>query len=96
MSSARIPAERLVERDHFGTRGAELSEGASEPPLGFIAIEHRQKLVLLHENAPPVPPQNAWTNSPLLSFGSNQVLFGGINSPASLTAKSCSMRVGCR
>jgi integrase len=41
-------------------------------------------------------PQNVCTNSPERSLGSNQVLLGGMSSPASETAMSCSMRVGKR
>lgn len=35
-------------------------------------------------------------NSPLLSFGSNQVDFGGIRSPASATANNSLIDVGYR
>ena len=41
-----------------------------------------------------VPYPNLCINSPLRSFGSNQVDLGGMRSPASATANSSSMEVG--
>ena len=43
---------------------------------------------LPNQKRPGKVPYIRWMNSPLLSFGSNQVDFGGMRSPASATANS--------
>ena len=50
---------------------------------------------LPNQKRPGKVPYIRWMNSPLLSFGSNQVDFGGMRSPASATANSSSIEVGC-
>ena len=41
-----------------------------------------------------LPPQNVWMNNPDRSFGSNQVLFGGMICPASAMSINCANVTG--